>query len=94
MRPDARRGLREKIGAVPITATDRLPRLEGRLFLGDGGLETTMIFAEGIELPCFASFVLLATEDHRQALRRYYVSYIEIARRHGLGFTLDTPTWR
>ena len=53
-----------------------------------------MIFTEGIELPCFASFVLLAAEDRREALRRYYVSYIEIARRHGLGFTLDTPTWR
>ncbi len=87
-------GFRGKIGAVPMTATDRLPRLGGRLFLGAGGLETTMIFTEGIELPCFASFVLLAAEGRREALRRYYVSYIEIARRHGLGFTLDTPTWR
>jgi homocysteine S-methyltransferase len=28
------------------------------------------------------------------ALRRYYASYLEIANQHGLGFTLDTPTWR
>ena len=53
-----------------------------------------MIFGEGIELPCFASFLLLSDEVNRQALRRYYARYIEIARDRGLGFTLDTPTWR
>ena len=73
---------------------NRLPTLGGRLFLGDGGLETTMMFEEGIDLPCFASFLLLSHETHRQALRRYYAGYIEIARNQGLGFTLDTPTWR
>ncbi|MBS1844363.1 MAG: homocysteine S-methyltransferase, partial [Actinobacteria bacterium] len=30
-----------------------------QLFIGDGGLETTMIFEEGFELPEFASFTLL-----------------------------------
>ncbi|HEX8752132.1 MAG TPA: homocysteine S-methyltransferase family protein [Solirubrobacterales bacterium] len=69
------------------------PRSE-RLFLGDGGLETTMIFSEGIELPCFASFLLLRDEAGIAALRRYYDSYLALARAHGLGFTLDTPTWR
>lgn len=53
-----------------------------------------MIFDEGIELPCFASFLLLRDEAGVEALRRYYRGYIEIARRHGLGFILDTPTWR
>ena len=72
---------------------DRLPR-PGRLFLGDGGLETTMIFERGFDLPCFASFTLLASEEGREALRDYYREYIEIARRNGAGFTLDTPTWR
>lgn len=71
----------------------RLPQPE-RLFLGDGGLETTMIFERGFELPCFASFTLLASEEGREALRDYYREYIEIARRNGVGFTLDTPTWR
>jgi homocysteine S-methyltransferase len=72
-----------------------LPSLQSeRLFLGDGGLETTMIFSEGIELPCFASFLLLRDEAGIAALRRYYAPYIELARAHGLGFTLDTPTWR
>jgi homocysteine S-methyltransferase len=65
-----------------------------RLYLGDGGLETTMIFEHGIELPCFASFTLLSSEEGRGALRDYYRAYIEIARRNRVGFTLDTPTWR
>jgi homocysteine S-methyltransferase len=65
-----------------------------RLFIGDGGLETTMIFREGFELPEFAAFTLLAEPAGREALRRYYGEFVEIARRHGTGFTLDTPTWR
>lgn len=65
-----------------------------RLFIGDGGLETTLIFREGIELPCFAAYPLLRDDAGREALRRYYRGYLEIARRHGTGFTLDTPTWR
>ncbi|MGN6557276.1 MAG: homocysteine S-methyltransferase family protein [Solirubrobacterales bacterium] len=72
-----------------------LPSLDSdRLFAADGGLETTMIFDEGIELPHFAAFLLLESEEGVEALRRYYRGYLEIARRHGLGFTLDTPTWR
>jgi homocysteine S-methyltransferase len=65
-----------------------------RLFIGDGGLETTMIFREGFELPEFAAFTLLAEPAGREALRRYYGDFIEIAAGHGIGFTLDTPTWR
>ncbi len=65
-----------------------------RLFIGDGGMETTMIFAAGFDLPEFAAFPLLESEAGIAALRRYYGSYLEIAHRFGLGFTLDTPTWR
>jgi len=36
-----------------------LPQLTGKLFLTDGGLETTMIFHHGVELPEFAAFDLL-----------------------------------
>jgi homocysteine S-methyltransferase len=65
-----------------------------RAFIGDGGLETTMIFEEGIELPEFASFLLLEDGRGREALRRYYEGFLELARRHEVGFTIDTPTWR
>jgi homocysteine S-methyltransferase len=72
-----------------------LPSLESeRLFVADGGMETTMIFSEGLDLPEFASFPLLDSEAGIETLRRYYGSYLEIAHRFGLGFTLDTPTWR
>ncbi len=37
----------------------RLPQLNGRLFMTDGGLETTLIFHEGLDLPGFAAFDLL-----------------------------------
>lgn len=80
-------------GTLPSTEAPRLPG-PGRLFLGDGGLETTMIFEHGFDLPCFASFVLLRDRDGREALRSYYRSFIEVAREGGTGFTLDTPTWR
>jgi S-methylmethionine-dependent homocysteine/selenocysteine methylase len=65
-----------------------------RVFIGDGGLETTMIFEEGIELPEFAAFVLLEDAHGRKALRRYYEGFLELAREYQVGFTLDTPTWR
>jgi len=65
-----------------------------RLFIGDGGLETVMIFEEGLELPEFASFTLLREEAGRAALRRYYEGFLAIAAEHGTGYTFDTPTWR
>ncbi len=34
-----------------------LPQLAGSTFMTDGGLETTLIFKNGIDLPHFASFV-------------------------------------
>ncbi len=65
-----------------------------RAFIGDGGLETTMIFGEGLQLPEFAAFVLLEEERGRQLLRAYYERFAALAREHRVGFTLDTPTWR
>jgi homocysteine S-methyltransferase len=72
----------------------RLPQLEGGLFLTDGGLETTLIFHKGVELPHFAAFDLLRTIEGREMLRDYHVPYIEAARSNGYGFILDGPTWR
>jgi homocysteine S-methyltransferase len=71
-----------------------LPQMGERLFLSDGGMETTLIFHEGLELPHFAAIVLIASEAGREALRRYYAPYVAIARRDGRGLVLDTPTWR
>ena len=57
-------------------------------------METTLIFRDGLELPDFASFVLLDDPDGVAALRSYYAAYVAIAKRHGVGIVLDTPTWR
>jgi S-methylmethionine-dependent homocysteine/selenocysteine methylase len=65
-----------------------------QVFIGDGGLETVMIFEEHLELPEFASFTLLRDEAGRAALRRYYEGFLAIAAEHGTGFTFDPPTWR
>ncbi|HWJ08132.1 MAG TPA: homocysteine S-methyltransferase family protein [Nocardioides sp.] len=62
--------------------------------LTDGGLETDLIFLRGFDLPEFASFPLLDTEDGRAALRDYYLAYADIAVRSGAPLLLETPTWR
>lgn len=71
-----------------------LARMGDRLHLTDGGLETTMIFHEGLDLPQFASFTLLGHAKGRAALRRYYTGFLDQAAQLGLGFVIDTPTWR
>jgi homocysteine S-methyltransferase len=64
------------------------------LTLTDGGLETTLVFHQGIELPEFAAFPLLDDPDGRAALRRYFEPFLALAGEHGVAFQLDTPTWR
>lgn len=76
------------------TYRDALPQLGDSVFLTDGGIETTLIFHDGLELPDFAAFVLLADEPGREALRRYYRQHAAIARDAGCGFVLEAPTWR
>ncbi len=72
-----------------------LPQLSGdRVFLTDGGLETSMIFHQGLDLPHFASFKLLEDEQGRAALRDYFSSFLAVAREHNAGFIVDTATWR
>lgn len=71
-----------------------LPHLKGGIFLADGGMETTLIFHEGADLPHFASFVLLAEPAGRRQLKDYYIRYLDIAARGRSGFVLDTATWR
>jgi S-methylmethionine-dependent homocysteine/selenocysteine methylase len=73
---------------------DDLPQLGSQLFVTDGGLETTLIFHEGMELPAFAAFLLLKDEAGVDTLRRYFVRYAELAHSHHLGLVLESPTWR
>ena len=72
-----------------------LPQLaRDRVFLTDGGLETSLIFHRGIDLPLFAAFPLLDDAEGRAALRDYFDPFIAAARDQDAGFLLDTVTWR
>lgn len=71
-----------------------LPQVNNTLLVCDGGMETTMIYHEGIDLPAFASFTLLDSEAGINKLKQYYERYAQIARHHKAGFIIETPTWR
>ena len=73
---------------------ERLPQFDGGLFVTDGGIETTLIYHHGLELPAFAAFDLLKDDAGTEELRRYYAPYAELAREHGVGLVLESPTWR
>ena len=71
-----------------------LPQLDGGLFLTDGGIETTLIFHEALELPDFAAFHLLKTPEGVAALYKYFRTYAGLANRFGTGLVLESATWR
>lgn len=71
-----------------------LPHQSKQLFLTDGGLETTLVFEEEIDLPYFAAIDMLNTEEGKQLLRAYYRGYAHYAKTHDTGFVLESATWR
>jgi S-methylmethionine-dependent homocysteine/selenocysteine methylase len=71
-----------------------LPQLGDAPFLTDGGIETTLIFHDGHQLPYFAAYDLLTREGGEEALRRYFEPYVRVARERNVGIVLETPTWR
>jgi S-methylmethionine-dependent homocysteine/selenocysteine methylase len=64
------------------------------VLLTDGGLETSLIYHQGLDLPLFAAFPLLYDDDGTAALRAYWEPYLALAREHNTGFVMDTATWR
>jgi S-methylmethionine-dependent homocysteine/selenocysteine methylase len=68
--------------------------MDGRFMLTDGGLETTLVFDQGMELPCFAAFDLFKDEQGTATLEAYLRTYIDIAQAFETGFVLESPTWR
>jgi homocysteine S-methyltransferase len=75
--------------------SDRLPQLDGGWYLTDAGIETVMIFQEGVTLPEFAAFVLIESQAGRNRLRDYFRRFLDIAvRTRNCGFVLESPTWR
>ena len=60
----------------------------------DAGLETWLLFQQGVDLPAFAAYPLAATSDGRRLLTEYYGHYVAIAQSVGASVVLETPTWR
>lgn len=73
---------------------NQLPQLAGDLFLTDGGIETTLIYHNGLDLPFFAAFDLLKDNEGETALRNYFHTYAALAHKYGTGFILESATWR
>jgi homocysteine S-methyltransferase len=73
---------------------DALPQLAGNVFLTDTGLETTLIFYDGYDLPHFAALTLLQDEAGRQHLDQYFLKHVRVVAESGTGFILESATWR
>ena len=71
-----------------------LPQLSDRITLTDGGIETTLIYHDGIELPDFAAFRCSTTPAGRAALSGTSTPTRRSPRDAGIGIVLETPTWR
>ena len=80
--------------ALDARYRDALPQLLQTPFLTDGGIETTLIFHDGLDLPHFAAYDLLTRDGGEEALRRYFEPYVRIARDRRVGIVLETATWR
>ncbi len=71
-----------------------LPQLNGTQMITDGGLETTLVFHEGIDLPYFAAFKALETDEGIRIMDAYMTRFAKLAVAEKRGFVMDTPTWR
>ncbi|RXM42112.1 homocysteine S-methyltransferase family protein [Flavobacterium sp. YO64] len=71
-----------------------LPNESEDLFLTDGGLETTLVFLEGFDLPYFAAFDILKDQKGYDSMKNYYSRYLKIAEKYKTNFILESPTWR
>jgi S-methylmethionine-dependent homocysteine/selenocysteine methylase len=71
-----------------------LPQLSSDLFIADGGLETTLIFHQSIDLPEFAAFDLLKSSQGIKVLKQYFQTYAAMAVQYQVGLILESATWR
>jgi len=68
--------------------------LANTVFLTDTGIETSLIFHDGFDLPYFAAITLLRDEAGRQRLDRYFLEHAQVAAESGTGFIIESATWR
>ncbi|MCP3972792.1 MAG: homocysteine S-methyltransferase [Rhodobacteraceae bacterium] len=72
---------------------DTFPNVNANLLLAYVGMETDLIFTRGIDLPGFASYPLLETQDGRAILEGYLKDMIALGKENGTGVILESPTW-
>lgn len=72
---------------------ENLPQLGSSLFACYTGMDTELLYRDGIDLPGFASYPLLLNPDHRNLLRKYYGDLVDLAREQEVGVILDSVTW-
>ncbi|MEM8987014.1 MAG: homocysteine S-methyltransferase family protein [Pseudomonadota bacterium] len=65
-----------------------------RPFLTDAGLETWLVFHKGLDLPCFAAFGLVQSDEGRRVLSEYYADMAALSAEQAAGFVFEAPTWR
>ena len=70
-----------------------LPQLSDGIFLSYVGIGTDLIFNRGIDLPGFACFPLLESDEGREILRNNCADQINLAKQTGVGVLLESPTW-
>lgn len=66
----------------------------GAPWVAEGGLETWLVFHEGLDLPHFAAFDVLRRPGGRALLERHYRAFAELGARERVGVVLETATWR
>jgi len=71
-----------------------LPQLGREVYLTDSGLETELIYNQGVALEQFAAFPLLDQAEGMRRLRSYFAGHAAIAARFDVGFVLESATWR
>ncbi|GAA6181365.1 homocysteine S-methyltransferase family protein [Shimia sp. NS0008-38b] len=71
----------------------QLPHEGTQLFLTYTGMETDLIFTQGVDLPGFASFPLLETAEGRRRLLSYVQDLAKLAQATDMGVIFESTTW-
>lgn len=76
--------------------SSELPQVtnSSKVFLTDAGLETVLLFLQGIDLPEFAAFPLLQHDTGTVVLQKYFEQFVCLAIENKMGFIFESATWR
>ncbi|MCR9148868.1 MAG: homocysteine S-methyltransferase family protein [Rhodobacteraceae bacterium] len=80
----------DEAAALPMR---KLPDFGADLFMAYVGMETDLIFNRGVDLPGFASYPLLETDQGRALLKEYLRDMVVLGSKTGTGVILESPTW-